>query len=101
MIKMDTQVYTGIVDGIKTQTENIIGTESGYVTPDPECIRNSIIPDYEQADHEVNDMLRLMKSELNHVTGVMEAIKVDYETIDKEKTADCEQVYNSNTPAKG
>ena len=93
MIMVDIEVFTEIVDEIKTQTESIIGTESGYVTPDPECTRNSIIPDYEQADHEVNDMLRLMKSELKRVTGVMEEIKADYERIDKEKSADIEFVF--------
>ncbi|RKM63155.1 hypothetical protein D6856_03255 [Butyrivibrio sp. XB500-5] len=96
MIKLDVQVFTSIVAGIKTQSDNIIATETGYVNPDPEILRNSIIPDYQQADHGVNDMLRLMKQELTHVTQVMDAIRVDYETVDREKTADCEQVYNSN-----
>ena len=81
MIKMDVEVYGTIVNEIKNQTNNIIVTESGYVTPDAECLRNSIIPDYQQADHEVVDMLRLMKKEFDHVTGVMEAFKADYETI--------------------
>ncbi|SFU69352.1 hypothetical protein [Butyrivibrio sp. INlla21] len=96
MIKIDTEVFTAIVSGIKNQTNNIIETEGGYAKPDPECLRNSVVPDYQQADHEVVDMLRLMKTELTHVTGVMDAIKADYETIDKEKTAECEQLYKSN-----
>lgn len=96
MIKIETEVFTAIVSGIKNQTNNIIETEGGYANPDPECLRNSVVPDYQQADHDVVDMLRLMKTELTHVTGVMDAIKADYETIDKEKTAECEQLYKSN-----
>ena len=87
-IKINIDEYNRIVDNIETQTTEIIETQSGYVEPDAACLLNDVIPDYEQADHEVEDMLRLMQQELNHVISVMRGIRQDYETVDSDMSQD-------------
>ncbi len=96
-IKINVDEYNRIVDNIETQTTEIIKTESGYVEPDASCLLNEVIPDYEQADHEVEDMLRLMQQELNHVISVMRGIRQDYENVDSELSQDgSNNLYGSN-----
>ncbi len=85
-IKIDIEEYNKRVNNISTQTDKIIQTYSGYVEPDSVCKLNSVIPDYEQADHEVEDLLRLLKVELKKVVKVMNEIRADYEKVDEEKS---------------
>lgn len=85
-IKIDVDEYERVVDNIHAQTSEIIKTYTGYVAPDNVCRLNSVIPDYEQADHEVEDMLRLLKRELFQVVRVMRKVKDDIVSIDAQKS---------------
>ena len=85
-IKIDVEQYERVVDNIATQTGEIIKSYTGYVMPDNVCRLNSVIPDYEQADHEVEDMLRLLKRELFQVVRVMRKVKEDIVAIDATKS---------------
>ncbi len=85
-IKIDIEEYNRIVNNISAQREKIIKNNVGYVEPDSVCRLNSVIPDYEQADHEVEELLRLLKMELKTVVKVMNDIRADYEKVDEEKS---------------
>lgn len=99
-IKIDVEVYEGIVNNIDTQTAEIIKTYTGYVAPDNVCRLNSVIPDYEQADHEVEDMLRLLKRELFQVVRVMRKVKDDIVAIDAQKSQEAAaNLYEANAGA--
>ena len=99
-IKIDVERYETIVNNIDTQTAEIIKTYTGYVAPDNVCRLNSVIPDYEQADHEVEDMLRLLKRELFQVVRVMRKVKDDIVAIDAQKSNEASNnLYGANTGA--
>ena len=98
-IKIDVIEYDKIVKNISTQTEKIIETESGFVEIDPVCRLNSVIPDYELANQEVETMLRSLKKELGIVVRVMEDIRADYEKVDSEKSQ--EAATNFSDPTGG
>ena len=101
-IKIDIEQYNTIVDNIETQTGEIIQTKAGYVQPDNACRLNSVVPDYEQADHEVEDMLRLMQTELTHVIGVMRKIRDDIISIDSTKSQEAaNNIYDSKNNTAG
>ena len=85
--------YNTIVDEIETQKELIIATTEGYVEHDAVCNLNSVIPDYEQADHEVEDMLRLMQKETDLVIDTMRTIRAEFEEIDSNKTNETLSIY--------
>ena len=51
---------------------------------------NDIIPDYEQADHEIVDMLRLLKSEGAKVIESMKNIRDDIVNLDTAASQDGE-----------
>ena len=76
----------GIVDAIEECKDAIIATESGYAEPDADCLLNDVIPDYQQADHEVEDMLRLMKKETELVIKTMRTMRDNYVKVDDEKS---------------
>lgn len=85
-VKIDVEVYNTIVNQIETCKESIIATESGYVEPDAVCLLNDVIPDYQQADHEVEDMLRLMKTETDLVIKTMRTMRDNYKEVDDVKS---------------
>ena len=87
-VKINVEVYDTIVDYIEECKDEIISTESGYVEPDEVCLRNDVIPDYQQADHEVEDMLRLMKRETEEVIKTMRIMRDDYIEVDEVKSAE-------------
>lgn len=60
---------------------------------DAVCNLNSVIPDYEQADHEVEDMLRLMQKETDLVIDTMRTIRAEFEEIDSNKTNETLSIY--------
>ncbi|MBP3239871.1 MAG: hypothetical protein J6M92_04900 [Oribacterium sp.] len=86
LVKIDVETYNGIVDAIEECKDAIIATESGYVEPDADCLLNDVIPDYQQADHEVEDMLRLMKKETELVIKTMRTMRDNYVKVDDEKS---------------
>ena len=101
-IKIDVDEYERIVNNIATQTADIIESYTGYVMPDNVCRLNSVIPDYEQADHEVEDMLRLLKRELFQVVRVMRKVKDDMVTIDSTKSQEAaNNIYGPENSASG
>ena len=89
-IKADIETYDEIVSNIETQNELVIQSETGYISPDAECLLNDIIPDYEQADHEVVEMLRLLKSEGAKVIESMKNIRDDIVNLDTAASQDGE-----------
>lgn len=91
-IKMDTEVYDSIVAEIETQNDAIIESESGYVVPDAACLLNNIIPDYEEADHEVVDMLRLLKKEGGMVVDIMKKVRQDFVDLDTAGSEDADRL---------
>ena len=99
-IKIDVERYEAVVNNIDAQTAEIIKTYTGYVAPDNVCRLNSVIPDYEQADHEVEDMLRLLKRELFQVVRVMRKVKDDIVAIDAQKSSEAANtLYEANAGA--
>ncbi|WP_026652920.1 hypothetical protein [Butyrivibrio proteoclasticus] len=94
-IKMDVDYYNQVVDNIETQKEGIISTESGYVEPDALCLNNEVVPDYQQADHDVEDMLRLFQKETDLVIKTMRKVRDDYIEVDEAKTEDGATVYGT------
>lgn len=76
-IQIQLETYDAIVDSIEENKKIIIESQSGYVAPDAVCLLNDVIPDYEQADHEVEDMLRLLQKETGLMIDTMRQIRND------------------------
>ena len=81
-IRADIEVYDEIVSNIETQNAAIIDPELSYIVPDDACLLNDIIPDYEEADHQVVDLLKSLRSEGELVIASMKAIRDDIVNID-------------------
>ncbi|WP_026653251.1 hypothetical protein [Butyrivibrio proteoclasticus] len=92
-IKMDVDYYNQVVDNIETCKADIISTSSGYVEADALCLKNDVIPDYQQADHDVEDMLRLFQEETDAVIKTMRKVRDDYIAVDDAKTEDGADIY--------
>ena len=97
-IHIDVETYDGIVDNIETTNNATITTESGYIEPDGDCLKNQVIPYYQTADHEVEDFLRLMKKETQLVVDTMRKMRDNYVEVDKTKD---DELKNSGTPKTG
>ena len=85
-VKIDVGTYNTIVGQIESCKEEIIKSEAGYVEPDAVCLLNDVIPDDQQADHEVEDMLRLMKTETELVIKTMRTMRENYVEVDDVKS---------------
>lgn len=93
-VKINVENYNAIVDAIEECKDAIIATESGYVEPDADCLLNDVIPDYQEADHEVEDMLRLLKTETELVIKTMRTMRDNYMEVDDVKSK--ETPYSGN-----
>ncbi len=95
-IKIDVKKYNKTVKNIEEQKDEIIKTDSGYVEIDKDCTLNDVIPKYKEADEAVEDMLRLMKKEMEHIVEVMTLIRADYEKVDSEKSQEAARNFGDN-----
>lgn len=99
VVKIDLETYNYIVDSIEKCKDEIIMRGARYIVPDDECLLNNVVPDYQQADHEVFDMLKLMKSETALVIKAMRTMRDNYKKVDKTKAA--ETVYGNGAASTG
>lgn len=98
-ISVETEKYKAIVDTIERKNAATITSTEGYVEPDEECLLNDMIPDYQQADHDVEDLLRLMKSETKTVISLMRKMQDNYEEVDDEMDKDLQESAPSGSGA--
>lgn len=85
-IHIDIETYDEIVDNIELKNRVYMLAESGYVEPDEECLKNQMIPKYQKANNDVQDFLRLLKSETEIVTAKMRQMRDNYVNIDVTKS---------------
>lgn len=87
-ITVNPDQYNAIVDEIEKKNNDVISTEEGYVEPEEICLLNNMIPDYQEADHKVEDLLRKLKKETASVISLMRTMRQGYEDVDYDKTQD-------------
>ena len=99
VVKIDVDIYNAIVDSIEEHTNAIIEDDKNYVDPDSACLLNDVIPDYQEADHEVVDMLKKLKEELTCVIAAMRTMRDNYNNVDDTKSQ--ESVYGNGGASNG
>lgn len=92
-IKMQLETYDKTVNSIEASKDIIIGKGEGYVPPDAVCLLNDVIPDYEGADHEIEDMLRKFKKETELLIDTMRKIRNEYKEQDTSNSEDGQKIY--------
>lgn len=84
-IHIDEEIYDEIVGRITKNNKEIVNDNQTYVEPDPQCLLNPVIPDYQEADHIALDMFHAMKTECTTLTKLMDKMKEDYIEVNDEK----------------
>lgn len=84
-IHIDEEIYDEIVGRISKNNKKIVKDNQTYVEPDPQCLLNPVIPDYQEADHIALDMFHAMKTETTTLTKLMDKMKEDYIEVNDEK----------------
>lgn len=77
-IKMETTVYTQIVDNIESSGKSLLESNE-YVEPDSECLSNVVIPDYKVAYESTIDSITNLQERTETVVTLMRNIKTNYD----------------------
>ena len=100
-IHIDEEIFEEILTRIKDNNEEIVPDGQSYVEPDPQCLLNPVIPDYQEADHIAMDMFLAMKSETRKITELMKKIEDNYISVNDEKKAELEKQSGTYTSKSG
>ncbi|WP_026653623.1 hypothetical protein [Butyrivibrio proteoclasticus] len=100
-IKMDTTVYTQIVDNIDNLGKSLLESNE-YVEPDAECLLNVVVPDYKVAYESTIDSITSLQERTETVVTLMRNIKTNYdEKIDQDMSDQLNDAAGNSSSSDG
>jgi len=83
-ININTESYIKIVDDIEKCSEKIIDSSTCDIDADAEALSNNVMPCFEDAQNQVNTILKKLQEENDNLVITMKNIRDNYEGVDED-----------------